>query len=201
LEPARLDDILRRARLADPSAYGELLSAYAPRVFGLLYRITGTREAAEDLVQETFLRVVRNLSAYDDQGKFESWLFRIAANLARDEVRRSRRRGRMMSLGQADEDEGQPRAVCEGQERPEDRLERSETGQRLEACLARLSAPEREVLMLRHYSELSFREIAALLGVPLGTALARAHRALARLKREFEGQEGGGEAQERDVQS
>lgn len=68
---------------------------------------------------------------------------------------------------------------------PEQRIMQAEASDRLETCLRRLTEPEREILMLRHYSGLSFSEIARLLEVPLGTALARAHRALKRLRAEF----------------
>lgn len=65
------------------------MELYSPRVFGLLYRLCGSREAAEDLMQETFLRVVRTIDRYEHSGKFEAWLFRIAANLARDSAGRA----------------------------------------------------------------------------------------------------------------
>jgi RNA polymerase sigma-70 factor (ECF subfamily) len=147
--------------------------------------MTGNRDVAEELVQETFMRVVRNLAAYDDRGRFEAWVFRIAANLARDQVRRRRRQGPVSTLNEArGRGERQGGLIDRRQGPAIDRLAASEESLRLEACLERLTPPEREVLMLRHYSGLSFREIADLLGVPLGTALARAHRALARLKKE-----------------
>jgi RNA polymerase sigma-70 factor (ECF subfamily) len=181
-----LDELLRRARRREPEALCKLVEIYNGRVFGLLYRLTGSRDAAEDLLQETFLRVVRVIGQYEHVGKFESWLFRIAANLARDRARRLVRHGEASpanenSLSAVPRISGR---ADDGRD-PAEQLVHREAGQQLEACLARLSAAEREIILLRHYSELSFREIAELLGIPLGTALARAHRALQRLRAEL----------------
>lgn len=178
MDEAALEQVLRRAARREPAALSALVEAYSPRLFGLLYRLTGSREAAEDLLQETFLRVVRCIHAYEHDGRFEAWLFRIAANLARDHARCGRRRGQPAANGPlADETLSDPRGVPPGRA-----VEQQEVAARLSAGLARLSQPDREILLLRHYAGLSFREIAEVLGIPLGTALARAHRALARLR-------------------
>lgn len=186
MDEAELDELLRRARARDPEALTRLVEFYGARVFGLLYRLTGTRDAAEDLMQETFLRVVRALGQYEHVGRFEAWLFRIAANLARDRARAQRRHGDGTPVGDWDVDEarvaGRQAAIPAG---PEQRLVDREQGERLARAVDRLSDADREIILLRHYSELSFREIADVLGVPLGTALARAHRALGRLRQEL----------------
>ncbi len=192
VDEAGLDDLLRRARRREPKALDELVSRFSERVFGLLYRLTGQREAAEDLLQETFLHVIRAIDGYEHAGKFEAWLFRIAANLARDRARKLARHERPVGL----EDTPTLRVAespspgagigLQASTDPAERLSYKEAGQRLAECLMRLSESEREIIVLRHYSELSFREIAEMLGIPLGTALARAHRALQRLRRELE---------------
>lgn len=190
MDPASLDDVLRRACRREPEALSLLVKSYSKRVFGLLYQLTGSRDAAEDLLQETFLRVVRTIDQYEHGGKFESWLFRIAGNLARDRARQYRRRGPTVELG-APDDDGQLKSppVGGGPDGPEQRLIGAESSARLDAAMRQLSGPEREILVLRHSCELSFREIAEMLDVPLGTALARAHRALGRLKDEINRQE------------
>jgi RNA polymerase sigma-70 factor (ECF subfamily) len=100
-----LDELLKQACRRDAGALSKLVELYTPRVFGLLYRLTGSRDAAEDLLQDTFLRVVRMIGQYEHAGKFESWLFRIAANLARDRARTLRRRGEVGSLDGAGKEE------------------------------------------------------------------------------------------------
>ncbi len=184
MEPAGLDRLLRRAGRRDPEALHELVDLYSARVFGLLYRLTGERETAEDLLQETFLRVVRMIGEYEHDGKFESWLFRIAANLARDHARRGKRRGHPLSLDGLGRDgrPGTPELADVNQPDPGGELLKKESEQRLGAALQELTEMDREIILLRHFSELSFREIAELLDIPLGTALARAHRALKRLR-------------------
>ncbi len=183
MEPSGLDELLERACRREPAALDELVCRYSRRVFGLLYRLTNERETAEDLMQETFLRVVRTIDRYEHAGRFEAWLFRIAANLARDRARRRGRRGDTLSLDGA-EDDGTSRAaeLSAPAQHADQLLVEAELGERLAASLDRLSDADREIILLRHYSELSFQEIADLLGVPLGTALARAHRALKRLQ-------------------
>lgn len=163
-----------------------MVTRYSRRVFGLLYRLTRRADLAEELAQETFLRMVRTIGEYEHVGKFEAWLFRIAANLARDRVRQGARRGATYSLDVAVEGDA-PRAarLRDGEGDPHAALERQEAGERLAGALDRLSDADREILLLRHYSELSFREIAEMLGIPLGTALARAHRALKHLRAEL----------------
>jgi RNA polymerase sigma-70 factor (ECF subfamily) len=188
VDRAGLDEVFRRARRHDPQALNAVVEAYAPRIFGLLYQLTGSRDTAEDLLQETFLRMVRKIGDYEHRGKFEAWIFRIAANLARDQARRARRRGQPVTLDAAtDGDEvGTAEPADRRQQEPGRRLMQGEASERLDACMRRLTDAEREIVLLRHFSGLSFREIADLLGVPLGTALARAHRALARLRAAFD---------------
>jgi RNA polymerase sigma-70 factor (ECF subfamily) len=179
-----LDDVLRRAQRHDAAALSRLVTLYAPRVYGLLYRLTGHRETAEDLLQETFLRVVRSIGRYEHTGRFEAWLFRIAANLARDRARHEKRTDELgLGAGGHEEVRTEERAV--GVSDPAQRLAETEVGQRLAEAVQRLPRADREIILLRHYSGLSFREIARLLDIPLGTALARAHRALRKLRDEL----------------
>jgi RNA polymerase sigma-70 factor (ECF subfamily) len=183
VDEAGLESLLQRACRHDPEALSRLVELFSPRVYGLLLRLTGVRDVADDLLQETFLRVVRMIGQYQHVGKFESWLFRIAANVTRDRARRLGRRSWTGPL--EDEGGGLSRADVSDTNDPPATVLRTEAGEKLAAALGRLSDAEREVILLRHYSELPFREIADMLGVPLGTALARAHRALKRLRTEL----------------
>lgn len=182
VDPGAIAALLKRARRHDPEALTALVEAYAPRVHGLLFQMTRARETAEDLTQETFLRMTRTIERYEHDGRFEAWLFRIAANLARDHARRSRRRERALPLEASSR---QPELATPAPGRfsdPDQRLALGEMSERVNACLASLPEADREIVALRHFADLSFREIAEILGVPLGTALARAHRALAKLR-------------------
>lgn len=182
MERDALEELLARACRREPAALAELVERYSRRVFGLVYRLTGSRDAAEDLMQETFLRVVRGIEQYEHVGRFEAWLFRIAANLARDRARKGVRRGEMASLDGLEMDKDLPVSNGDMHEDPAGRVALSEDRAALAVGLERLGDVDREILLLRHYGELSFKEIAEVLKIPLGTALARAHRALQRLR-------------------
>ncbi len=156
----------------------ELVAAYGPRVFGLHVRLIGRRDVAEDLTQETLVRALGGLASYQPEGKFRAWIFRIALNVARDWIRR---RGRQPATGGDPEGGPAPGPADTQAERPEAPLEGRERAALVGEALERLPVPDREVLLMRYYGDLAFKEIAEATGEPLGTVLARAHRALKKL--------------------
>ncbi len=174
------------AQRGDPHCFDGLIDAYADRLYGYFYRSTGSSVAAEDLVQDVFLRLIEAIKRYDHRERFEAYLFRIAGNLNRDRLRKARRSREVLRFGEMADDAGEAafgEAIADRPERSaESALEQAEQVDRMQEALGRLSSAERDVIALRHFSGLSFREIAALMGTPLGTALARAHRGLARLR-------------------
>jgi RNA polymerase sigma-70 factor (ECF subfamily) len=181
-----LAQVIRRAQDREPAAFDALIDAYGRRLHGYLYRLTGSKDDADDLLQELFLRLVRTIDGYVHDGRFDAWLFRIATNLVRDRLRRSGRSPAKIALdsanGGAEFDEGAASLEDTKQDAPDSALELREEADAVQRALASLPGAEREVVMLRHFSELSFPEIARLMGTPLGTALARAHRGLAKLR-------------------
>lgn len=184
MDAAVLDDLIRRARQRDSAAFEALVEIYSPRLYGYFYRLTGRREDAEDLLQEVFVRVVRMIGRYEHDNRFDAWLFRIATNLVRDRVRRQRRSADAGASGGGQDEPGILEEVADDEvDRPDDVLETTEQADRLQWALKQLPEAEREVILLRHFSQMSFREVAEAMGTPLGTALARAHRGLARLRR------------------
>lgn len=177
-----LDRAIRAAQAGDAAGLERLVDGFADRVFGFLFRMTGNRPDAEDLTQEVFVRLVRKIGAYRHDGKFEPWLFRIAANLARDRVRGARRSPPIVSSARSGEGETREDDAAACEDAVDAGLMHQEEMDALSAALQKLPDAEREVVMLRHFSQMSFNEIARLTGVPLGTALARGHRGLARLR-------------------
>lgn len=174
-----LTSIVNLAKGGQHDAVEQLVDLYAPRLFGLLYRMTGSRHQAEDLMQETFVKMLRGLERYHEDGRFESWLFSIAANLARDYLRKQ---GRASTTTLSSQDEQRDQPFTSGDEGPQEAMDMAEQKDRVQQAVGELSTREQEVISLRFFSEMSFKEIAETLGVPLGTALARAHRALAHLR-------------------
>jgi RNA polymerase sigma-70 factor, ECF subfamily len=170
-----LEAMLRRAANGEQTAWREIVQAYSMRVFGLLRAQCGDGDLAEELTQSTFCTIVQKLPSYSELGKFEAWLFRIAMNRLRDEMRRRRRQAAPVEneslAGMADAGkDGGAHAMDEG-----DRAS-------LRNALAQLSDADQRIIHLRHHAELSFKQIADVLGEPLGTVLARHHRSLKKLR-------------------
>jgi RNA polymerase sigma-70 factor, ECF subfamily len=193
-----LADVIARAQGRDPAAFDTLVELYAGRLYGYFYRLTGSRHDADDLLQELFVRLVRVIPDYEDDGRFDGWIFRIATNLVRDRVRRSRKNraaGISPASGAGPDDPDLLATVADPAAKdPGGRLEHIEQCDRLQWAISQLPEGEREVILLRHFSQLSFREIADQMGTPLGTALARAHRGLAHLRELVERPENDGGA-------
>lgn len=193
--------LLQQAAAGDESAWDALVSAYARRVFALLFKQCGDRELAEEITQVTFVKLVEKLSdfaGYEERGKFEPWLFRVAVNKLRDEMRRRKRQASAMDMGPASarggEEAGgwgaaQHQVIHGGPSTPEaplDAVMRGEQAALLHAAIEQLSEADREVLHLRHTAGLSFPQIAEALNQPVGTVLARGHRALKKLAKKLD---------------
>jgi RNA polymerase sigma-70 factor, ECF subfamily len=160
----------------DAAALRTLYLRYERPTFNLILRLAGNREMAEDMVQETFTRVWTMARTFrGDRGTFKGWLFTIALNLTRTEL--ARKRYGVRHLGEdAVED-----LVSEA-DGPDRQLQRSEAGHRVALALAGLAPHLREVVVMKVYHHLKFREIAELTKTPEGTLKARFHRAVAELR-------------------
>jgi len=172
---AALQVILRNAAAGDQAAWRHVVDAYSGRVFGLIRAQCNDGDLAEEITQSTFCTIATKIAGYTEAGKFEQWLFRIAMNRLRDEMRRRKRQAKSMD----DEAQGGLASRPEPGHRPE----RPETIElkRLRRALAQLSDADQRIVHLRHYGGLSFKQIAEILEQPLGTVLARQHRALKKL--------------------
>lgn len=182
---ADLAALLDAAAAGDEDAWRELVDLYARRVFALCRSRCGRSDLAEEITQSVFATVATKLTsgAYSERGRFESWLFRVAMNRVRDEIRRSRRHAEPTDpdvLGRST-----LRGGFGGDGLAEESARRADLPVQLSAlreAMTQLSDADREVVELRHHAGLSFRQIADLLAEPLGTLLARHHRALRKLK-------------------
>jgi len=180
MDGTEIQQIVAAARKGSEEAYGNLIGVFGPGLLGYFYRNTGSRSEAEDLLQETFLRLVRGLGKYREKDRFEVWLFRLARNLLIDYWRK-RKLIRAGDLG-GDDGDGWLIETQAGGDDPVEALAGMEARDELQAALARLSPEQRETILMRYFSGLSFEEIARTSDVPLGTALARVHRGLKQLK-------------------
>lgn len=187
MDSEQLRETIVQAQTGDADAYELLLGDYGTRLYSYFYRATGHHHEAEDLLSELTLRLVRNLKNYDDRGRFESWLFRIAANMVRDRIRRCKNRPRKVSLS-VENDQGQSLAARLPANGPDvdASLIAAEMSQELQIGLEKLDETTRQMILLRHFGDMSFKEIAHLFSCPLGTALAKVHRGLQKLRRLLE---------------
>jgi RNA polymerase sigma-70 factor (ECF subfamily) len=171
-----LTELVRDAAAGSERAWTQLVRAYAPRLYALVYSRVRNATAAEDIAQSVLTTVAIKLrqGSYAEEGRFESWLFRIAMNRVRDHVRSQKRRGVSASIDAVEE----PQAS----QQQEVGADHAVLSQRLSLAMQELSDADREVIELRHHGGMSFPDMAEVLGEPLGTLLARHHRALAKLK-------------------
>lgn len=167
-------EVLERASRGEAEAWEQVVRVYARRVFAMAKSRCGNADVSEEITQSVFATVATKLKGgeYQERGRFESWLFRVAMNRVRDHVRRAKRRVDRADLSKV-----------------EDSLPARNTGEKDAGALARLreamqelSEQDREVVELRHHGQMSFQDMADLLDEPLGTLLARHHRALNKLR-------------------
>jgi RNA polymerase sigma-70 factor (ECF subfamily) len=173
-EPRRIARALRRR---DTELIARLVAQYHYRLLRYLVYLTGRREQAEDLVQETWVRVLERADLYDGRSRFEPWLFSIARNLAFDHLRR-----RDFSGPDAARELAAPEL-----DSPFVAAARSEDAARIATALGALEPIYREALLLRFQEELSLEEIAQVAGAPLTTVSSRIYRGLALLRSRLEG--------------
>ena len=187
MDPQRLRAVIASAQAGDPEAYRALLDAYGRRLYGYFLRATGKHHDAEDLLGELMLRLVARIGKYDHRGRFEPWIFRIAANMVRDRIRRMKTSPAPASLS-AETESGTTRADQLPAETGEIEtgLLAAEASAKLHAALGTLDVTTRQMILLRHFGQMSFKEIAELFECPLGTALAKVHRGLRSLRRRMD---------------
>ena len=186
--------MVERACAGEELAWEELIGLYGRRVFALAKSRVRSPELAEEIAQSVFATLAVKLrgGAYRDTGRFEAWLFRIAMNRVRDEIRRQRRNATptdpssLVGLGDGahatDAGAGNPAATAGDDGDGELGL--------LRRAMGELGDSDREVTELRHHGQMSFKEMAEVLDEPMGTLLARHHRALKKLRGIMDGYSG-----------
>lgn len=174
----RDESIVREVQAGRTDAFAELVDRHKDRLYAILLRLTGDRDAAEELAQEAFVRAWRGIDGFRGQSLFGTWLVQIAIHLARDRVR-ERRRDRTVSLDELLErntdDSLFPDARAAGD--PLDGLADRDMIRRLETALEDLPHAYREVFVLRHMEDVPYEEIATMTGDTVGSLKVRAHRA------------------------
>jgi len=174
------DNALVTAYLGGTSrAFDLLVERYQTRLLNFVYRTVGDRERAEDLVQEVFVRVFRHLARFDRSKKFSTWIYTIASNLAKNELRNRARNPLVLfqTMTSGWEDEERPLEFEDPDSRPDDAFDRRHLRELVDAAVRRLPVHHREVFVLRELEGHSYEEIAEMTHCNLGTVKSRLNRA------------------------
>jgi RNA polymerase sigma-70 factor, ECF subfamily len=173
--------LVERCRRGDVAAFEPLVEKYRQRVWRLAFNVLRDREEAWDVAQEAFIRAWQALPNFRGQSAFYTWLFRIVMNVAADRARQRSARGRAFGTERVPEEEWE-RVIADEGVTPEETATRLEERERITKALATLSQDHRAIIMLSDLEGLSYREIAEVLGIPMGTVMSRLHNARRRLR-------------------
>ncbi len=174
-------EIARGLRRRDPDVLDRLIEQYQSRLLRYLIYLTGNRALAEDLFQETWVRVLERGSQYNGRTKFEAWLFAVARHLVIDSYRR-KTPASLDGLAEQDGSESPMEIPDPAAPSAFEMLSGREDAERISAALGKLPAIYREVLVLRFHEDMKLEEIASVTGAPLSTIKSRLHRGLEALR-------------------
>jgi len=166
-----LAQIITGCKKGVPECFSQLVDMYASRCYGYFYRLTGNSGVSDDLLSGLFVKLVDKISTYKG-GSFESWLFKIASNIFHDYLRDKQRQRKLFEARKRQLES----KVAETKQSGADTIDK------LQIQLEKLDAETRELIMLRFYSQLRFKEIAAMRSEPIGTILSKLHRGLKKLR-------------------
>lgn len=175
-------ELMVRVRDGDLDRLAELFERHHQRLYHFFLRLAGRRGAAEDLVQEVFVRILKYRHTFKSEAEFAPWMFTLARHAAVDHYR-----GRPREL-QEDPEMPEPAAAAA---HPLEKLEKAEQSARLQAALARLAPEKRELLLLARFGEMKYDSIGELLGISVGAVKVRVHRALKELRAAYGAVSGG----------
>ncbi len=175
------NELIQRYITGDENALASLLKKHQKKIFSFILMRVRERALAEDIFQDTFLKVIDSLKGgkYNEEGKFLPWVMMIANNLCMDHFRRNKR----MPVIVDSEGKDIFNTLRFAEETKEDNIIREQTVKEIKEMIELLPADQREVLILRHYAEMSFKEIAEMTGTNINTALGRMRYALLNLRK------------------
>lgn len=174
------EEVMARFQADDESAFPELVSRYQDRLYSFVQQMVRNPPLAQDILQETFIRLWRHKLKYKAIARFSTWLFTIAGNLVRSEMRRQAREPRV-DLEPRDKDD-RPLELPHPGPAVDALVHQNMTVEAVRAAIDQLPDEFREVILLREIEELSYEEIVEMVHVPLGTVKSRINRARARLQ-------------------
>jgi RNA polymerase sigma-70 factor, ECF subfamily len=181
------DELVRRILAGEEELFEMLVRRYQGRILSHVARMIGSRDDALDLTQEIFLKVFQALDRYNPEFKFSTWLFRISGNAAIDQLRKKRPRTVPLETTDVDGKVSSPEYKTDDLD-PFGQLRNLQRGDAIAAAIAELPEEFRELITLRHFTGLSYEEIADVKNMPLGTVKNKLFRARAVLKERLAGE-------------
>jgi len=169
-----LNRIVKSCQKGDNEAFSELVDIFSTSLYGYFYRLTGNTETSNDLLSEIFIKLVQKIDTFKG-GSFKKWLFTIASNIFYDFLRFRYRQKNLI--------DGKTATLGDSQQHIDST---SDLKDELDHYLAKLDTDTAEILMLRFYGELSFKELAELRSEPIGTTLSKVHRGLKKMRKLME---------------
>jgi RNA polymerase sigma-70 factor (ECF subfamily) len=189
MSPLRERILVRRLKEHDERAFAEFVKTYKNQVFNLVLRMLGNRQEAEDVAQEVFITVFKNIGTFRGDCRLSTWIYRIATNHCRNRIKYlSRRRTQehreyQDDLGRLQPKDGMASAPTAGSiERPDQMAEGRQMEKMVQAAISSLDDDHREVVVLRDIQNLAYQDICEITGLPQGTVKSRLHRARLALK-------------------
>lgn len=179
------EELILRFQEGDLYAFEQIVHRYKEPLVNFIYHFLGDRSDAEDVVQETFLRVYRNKHLYRNIAKFSTWIYTIASNLAKTELRRRKRR-RILSISQMGFDDKDYDLPDDDIDTPEGIVDGEMKESIIRESIEKLPAKFKEVVILRDVQEFSYEEISEILDIPIGTVKSRVNRGRQRLQKKLQ---------------
>jgi len=174
------EDLIARFQNGDEYAFDEIVNRYKDRLLNFVFRFIGQIDESEDIVQDTFLKVYKNKNSYENIARFSTWIYTIAGNLAKTELRKRKRR-RIFSISKMGIDDKEFELSSTART-PEENTESIFNEKIIHNAIQKLPDKFRTVIILRDIQELSYDEISKIIGVPLGTIKSRVNRARLKLR-------------------
>ncbi len=175
-------ELMNRFAAGDEAAFRDILNRYKNSLYSFLMRFLNQRDLVEDVFQETFLQVYTSRAMFDTNRPFRPWLFTIAANKARDTLRKQQRTVRMRfgALSEANEMsiDDVVNTLTSIKTTPFDEVEKSETSDIVRQVIGDMPENLREILLLAYFEQFSYKQMAEILGIPIGTVKSRLHAAV-----------------------
>lgn len=173
-EPPDLENLIKKCKKGDNEAFDELIERYSNRCYAYFYRLTGQAHLSDELFSDLSIRLVKKIHSFQ-KGSFEKWLFTVASNLFKDSLRRQYRQKKIVE-----------QKAFQLRQSKDEKKNTGEVFDKLQLAIEKLDPDTAELLTVRYYGELSFKELAEMRNEPIGTTLSKVHRGVHKLRRIME---------------